>query len=265
MAKTINQLAIEAKRAQRPPQLPLWPELKHAIPTDFVMSALFTARHGRDAPDVRRQIIASVKGVVIEYEGRLLTQEHADVWERLMYRCRIAETNRVSFRARSMLIELAGGARKSIGGAQYDQLFHLLEDLAKAHVTVQHMGTGELFIGGLMTLRWRADETYEVTVPEDIVHLFHERHVTFDWDQRAKIRGNLARWLQHYFCATTAPVSLAEIRRLSDTQTRSLRRFRQAVKGALLELTRTRVLSGWQLENDVVRIEARGSDTLPGA
>lgn len=263
--KTISEMAIAAKRAapvRR--QLPLWPELKHAIPTDFVQSALFTARHDRDLQDVRRQIIASAEGVIIEYDGRLLTQNHADVWERLMYRCRVAQTNRVCFRARSMLIDIAGGARRQLGGAQYEQLFRLLEQLADARVRVQHIATGELFIGGLMTLKWHPDESYEVTVPEDIVHLFHERHVTFDWDQRAKIRGNLARWLHHYLAATTGAVSVAEIRRLSDTQTRDVYRFRQAVKGALLELTRKGVITAWRLENDVVRIESRGSDTLPG-
>lgn len=258
MTKSITEMAIEAKRAaplRR--QLPLWPELKHAIPTDFVQSALFTARHDRDHVEVKRQIIASAEGVIIEYDGRLLTQNHADVWERLMYRCRIAGTTRVSFRARSMLLEIAGGVRRQLGGAQYEQLFKLLEELAAARVRVQHVATGELFIGGLMTLKWRPDESYEVTVPEDIVHLFHERHACFDWDQRSKIRGQLARWLQHYLSATTTPITIAEIRRLSDTQTRSVRRFRQAVKSALTELVRAGVLDGWQVEADEVRVQRR--------
>ena len=260
--KTISEMAIAAKRAtpvRR--QLPLWPELKHAIPTDFVQSALFTARHDRDHVEVKRQIIASADGVIIEYEGRLLTQNHADVWERLMYRCRVAGTTRVSFRARSMLIEIAGGARRQLGGAQYEQLFRLLEELADARVRVQHVSTGELFIGGLMTLKWHPDESYEVTVPEDVVHLFHENHVSFDWDQRSKIRGQLARWLQHYLSAATGPVTIAEIRRLSDAQTRDVYRFRQAVKAALVELERAEVIDGWQLDADEVTVRRRG--TLP--
>jgi len=253
---TLAELVISAKRADpRRRQLPLWPELKHAIPTDFVQSALFTARHERDRVEVKRQIVASAVGLIIEYDGCLLTQNHADVWERLMYRCRVAKTTRIEFRARSMLLEIAGGGRRKLGGSQYEQLFHRLEDLARSHVTVQHLATGELFIGGLMTMRWRPDETYEVTVPEDIVHLFHERHVVFDWDQRSQIRGQLARWLHHYFAATAAPVTLAEIRRLSDAQTRDIHRFRAALRAALAELVRREVLTGWSMERDLVTVE----------
>jgi TrfA protein len=262
--KTVDQLIIEAKRAQRPPQLPLWPELKHAIPTDFVRSALFTARHDRDQIDVKRQIIASADDIILEYDGRLLTQRHADVWERLMYRCRVTCSPRISFRARSMLIEIAGGdRRRKIGGSQFEQLYGVLEDLAKASITLQYISTGELFIGSLITLKWRADESYEITVPEDIVHLFHEKHVLINWEQRRLIHGRLAQWLQHYFAASLEPVKVSTIRRLSDSQTKDSYRFRQAVKLALDELCRVGVISRWDVQLGYVLVSTDPSGALP--
>jgi hypothetical protein len=264
VAKTVDQLIIEAKRAQRPPQLPLWPELKHAIPTDFVKSALFTARHDRDQVDVKRRIIASADNIILEYDGRLLTQSHADVWERLMYRCRVTCSPKISFRARSMLIEIAGGdRRRKIGGSQFTQLFSVLEDLAKASITLQHISTGELFIGSLITLKWRADESYEISVPEDIVHLFHEDHVLIDWERRRRIKGRLAQWLQHYFAASTEPVKVSAIRRLSDSQTKDSYRFRQAVKLALDELCRVGVLTRWAVHFGYVLVSTDPSGVLP--
>ena len=259
--KTIGQMAIEAKRASHSAQLPLWPALKHAIPTDFVKSALFTARHDRDRVEVKRHIIASAENVIIEYDGRLLTQSHADVWERLMYRCRVTQSTKINFRARSRLVEIAGAGR--VGGSQYGQLFKLLEDLAKASITLQHVSTGELFIGSLISMKWRPDETYDVTVPEDIVHLFHESHVLIDWDRRRRIRGRLAQWLQHYFAASTEPVKVSTIRRLSDSQTRDLYRFRQAVKYALGELEQVGVITAWKVDNGFAFVATDEARTFP--
>jgi hypothetical protein len=263
MPKTIHELAIDAKRSQRPRQLPLWPTLHHAIPTDFVKSALFTARHDRDHVEVKRQIIASGDGVIFEYDGRLLTQGHADVWERLMYRCRITERTRIEFRARSLLLEIAGGSPARTGGSQYEQLFRQVQDLAKARIELQYIATGELFVGSLITMLWRPDESYEVTVPEHILHLFHEDHVLIDWDRRRRIRGRLAQWLQHYFAATTEPVKVSTIRRLSDSQTRDVYRFRQAVKYALGELEQVGVISAWKIEAGFVCVSTDASRALP--
>jgi hypothetical protein len=258
VSKTVTELMIEAKRSQRSGQLPLWPELKHAIPTDFVKSALFTARHDRDLVSVKRQIIASADNCIIEYDGRLLTQSHADVWERLMLRCRLARSTKISFRARSMLLEIASGSSRRLGGSQFDLLFRLLEDLAKASIKLQHLSTGELFIGSLITLRWRPDESYEVTVPEDIVHLFEESHVLIDWERRRRIRGRLAQWLQHFFAASSEPVKVSTIRRLSDSQTKDSYRFRQAVRLALEELTRVEVLSAWDVQHGYALVAMNG-------
>jgi hypothetical protein len=62
-------------------QLSLWPDHKRAMPTDFLVCALFAAIQEKDASYFNGVQIANANGFEITFRGKRLTQVHADVWQ----------------------------------------------------------------------------------------------------------------------------------------------------------------------------------------
>lgn len=236
-------------------QLPLFPADKRAIPTDFVRSALFTARHDRDVEKVERRIIASVEGIVLDYSGRILTQGHARTWEAILACCSEAKTTAIAFRGRSFAKRL--NASGAAGKSQREQLRKTLDELSRAHVEVLHLATGITIKAGMINLADNGADHFVAGVAPGMVQLFHESRVHIDPAVDVLLRGRLAQWLYRYLCATVEPIAVSEIRRLSDSQTKDVHRFRRAVRDALDELGAHGVLSDWAIdETDRLQVAA---------
>jgi hypothetical protein len=62
-------------------QLPLWPEPVRGTPNSFLRSALFAAIQGKTRRWMDKELLASVRGVVVRFTGKQLDQSDLDVWE----------------------------------------------------------------------------------------------------------------------------------------------------------------------------------------
>lgn len=245
--------------------LPGWEPPKRALPKPIAQSAVFTARRDRDmGEDLARGVIRSV-GATIEYEGPLLNQSHADVWETLLYACRMRGTGRLDFRPNALLKLLSEGAERQRRLHPEDRLrlLQLMKDLSRARVQVFYPDAS-MYSGGLVSFHWTPDESYAVELSDDIVRLFHDDGcVMIDWRMRVGIKGELAKWLQHYFAASLDPMLIEEIRALSSSQTRDIYRFRQAVRTALAELVRVGAITAGEIRGRYVLASVDPSGQLP--
>lgn len=264
--KTLEAMASEAMAIKRATQLrlPLWEPPRRAMPTDFVRSALFTARRERDNGEVQRKVIPC-DTAVLEYKGPVLNQSHADVWENILFVCRMSNATQVTFHANALINlmrEVREETPRQVQTADRQRLLKRIDELSAGHVFVKH-NDGAQTGATLLSYHRKTDDRYRVSVDPDVVKLFWDDHVLLDWAVRAAIKGELAKWLQSYFAATLDPVHIARIRELSSSTTKSDIRFRQAVKDALAELVRVKALTAWGVKQDYALVTNKPDRQLP--
>jgi hypothetical protein len=242
--------------------LPGWDPPQRTLPSQIAKSAVFTARRDRDSGELARQVIPSRGSAVVEYEGPLLNQSHADAWECLVHACKSAGCGSLRFTAKAILRLMVVGERRIRYAEEGERLDRLMSDLARATVRVRYPDASE-FAGSLISYHRSANGSYDLRIDDDIVHLFWDSHVVIDWKMRVAIKGELAKWLQHYFAASLDPTLIAEIRLLSSSQTRDLYRFRQAVKIALAELVRVGALTAGEVRGNYALASIDPEGKLP--
>ena len=84
-------------------------------------------------------------------------------------------------------------------------------------------------------------------------------YTLLDWEQRKQLRGKeSARWL-HLYLATHAapfPVKVATLQALSGSRTTALRKFRQMLRRALMDLQGIAAIVAWEIdESDLVHVD----------
>jgi hypothetical protein len=253
LAATLQR--IEQTEAQREEariyQFAFWPDDKRAMPTDFIACALFASIQEKDATYFDGVEIANANGFRITFKGKRLTQVHADVWQGIMHLARRApQGTKLRFRARAFL-RLIG---RHTGKSQRDQLHRWITDLVATNVEITDTGKKRRYFGSMLPEGARdeshpTDAAYVVEINRHLCKLFQAGFATVNWEQRQKLGGKwLALWLHHYFSRFTKPVTVTELHRLSGSSARSLRHFREKLKGALAELHHVGLLSGSRID-----------------
>jgi hypothetical protein len=88
-------------------QLPLWPEPVRGTPNSFLRSALFAAIQGKTRRWMDKELLASVRGVVVRFTGKQLDQSDLDVWEQAAQLARFHPLGHIChFRANAFLTAL---------------------------------------------------------------------------------------------------------------------------------------------------------------
>ena len=254
--------ATQAEEA-RVYQLAFWPDDKRAMPTEFIRSALFAGIQAKHATLIDGEQIASVDGLSITYTGQRLTQVHADVWEGIMHLARqFPEGERVTFRARQFL-RLIG---RHTGKSQRDELKRLFNQLTATSVEVNDTRSKRRrFWGSLLPSGAGCDEAddtlYVVELNRNLLKLFDRGYSTVDWQlRRLLLKKPLALWLQHFLADCRKPTTVAFLHKHSGSTARSLRHFRQQLRGALDELRNVGVLTSWRLDElDTVHVIANAA------
>jgi len=116
-------------------QLPIWPKEVRGIPNAFARSALFNVSSSRKGSrsNLKRRLLASVRGISITYTGEELRQDDCDCFLQILHIARVHELGTfVQFTAYSMLTEL-GWTKNS---ASYKRLVDCLDRLKASAVAV---------------------------------------------------------------------------------------------------------------------------------
>lgn len=227
----------ETREANKVYQLPLWPDDKRAMPTDFLTSALFAAIHDKDAAYCEGIELVNLNGFRVTFRGKRLTQVHADVWQGIMHLARqFPQGAKVRFRARQFL-RLIG---RHTGKAQRQQLRAWFGELCATCVEIQDVRNKRRFWGSLLPNGAACDEDddtlFVLEINRDLARVFDLGHVSLDWQLRTRLKAKpLQLWLQMYFAISTKPIAVADLHRLSGS-TGQLKEFRRKLRVALAEL-----------------------------
>lgn len=227
-------------------QLPLWPETVRGAPNVILRSALFCARRrtSKDKSEhVRDHVVQCAGGIVIKHTGPILVQGDLTIWEQCLHLARECGLgNPLKFTRAAFLksIDLAAN------GDNYALLHQSFNDLAASKIEIQPSPHNKGYFGTLLSGSYDENGNYEITIDPRIVQLFETNTWTgVSWSQRLRLQKKpLAMWLHGFYSTHKKPFDMhAEtIRGLSGSNTKSLAKFEQQLKAALLDLQE---ITGW--------------------
>ena len=251
----------EAKaKPKRPPakviQLPLWPEAKRGAPNAVLRGALFAAVQGKSRQYMlRKELIATQDGVRIRYTGAQLDQADLDVWEQVLHLARTQSLGtKCYFTAHGFLKSLG----RQTGTTAHEWLGDALARLAGAVVEIT--AGRRTYFGTLIDHGVRDEDTgrYVVEINPKLAKFYGRSQWTqIDWAQRQALRRKpLALWL-HGFYATHAkpyPLTVEYLHKLSGSQTKQLKHFKQNLTQALSDLQAAGAIRGFEIQGDLVQV-----------
>ena len=100
-------------------QLPLWPEPVRGTPNSFLRSALFAAIQGKGRKQMKRELLASMQGIIVRFTGEQLDQSDLDVWEQAVHLARKHPLGNVCHFTGYAFLKALG---RSTGAADYEWL-----------------------------------------------------------------------------------------------------------------------------------------------
>jgi TrfA protein len=243
----------------RPPakiyQLPLWPKVAPGAPNPLLRSALFPAIQGKDRRMLHKQSIASLNGQEINFTGEQLNQEDLEVWLQVLDLARNHPLGEICHTTAHGLLKALD---RPTGNSQHKQLHDSMLRL-QAHGLEIKAGWFTYF-GSLIMDGVKDDTTrhYVIRINPRMAALFGQGWTRLDTTIRRKLRGKpLALWLQAHYAthAKPLPYSVEKLRDLSGSRTKTLKRFREALRNGLTELQATGAIAGWEIDpGDLVHV-----------
>ena len=205
---------------------------------------------------MREELIAAQQGVEIRYTGAQLDQADLDVWEQTLHLARTqALSSECHFTAHGFLKALG----RSTGKQNHKWLKSSLVRLAGAVVEItagRRTYFGTLVEGGV-----RDEDTgrYVVEINPKLAAFYGRSQWTqIDWEQRQRLRGKpLALWLHGFYATHAAPYPLrvASLHKLSGSQTKRLRRFKENLTQALRDLEAAGAIKSFEIRGDLVHVQ----------
>ena len=235
-------------------QLPLWPETKRGAPNAVLRGALFAAVH-KDRRYMDRELIAAQDGITIRYTGKQLDQADLDVWEQVLHLARTqALGTECHFTAHGFLKALG----RQTGKSGHEWLQTALERLTGAVVLISD--GRRTYFGTLIEGGARDEDTgrYVVDINPKLAKFYGRSQWTqLDWEQRQQLRGKpLALWLHGFYASHAAPypLSVEYLHKLSGSQTKQLRKFKQNLAEALRALEAVGAIKSFEIRDELVHV-----------
>lgn len=262
-----RKLVITPSLSTLPAQLPLWNERVRGLPNPLARSALFTVSNQKDprAFFSQHRTIQTLAGWVMSVRGEELRQDDEDVFLQLVHLARTQPIEEgFEFSAYSLLKEI-GWVRSSAG---YTRLKTTLDRLQGTSLRLSSDGGGFKGYQGALVRKfmWKTPGSdqplarWRVWLEPEIVSLFGPNGYThLWWDQRLRLKSNLAKHLHGYFATHDAPypIKVQTIRALSGSRTKRLTDFRKLLRTALEELVREKFLDHWEINEADLLIVVR--------
>ena len=253
-----HRMQQRATQEQRGPaqviQLPLWPEAKRGAPNAVLRGALFAAIH-KDRRYMDRELLAAQSGITIRFTGKQLDQADLDVWEQALHLARTqALGRRCRFTEKGFLTALG----RQSGKSGRDWLRSAFARLVACQVEISD--GRRTYFGSLIERGVRdkdAGQTFLEINPELAAFFSPTRWTQIDWEQRQRLRGKpLALWLHGFYASHAAPYPLrvASLHKISGSQTKQLRKFKQNLAQALRDLQAAGAIRGFEIQGDLVHV-----------
>lgn len=243
-------------------QLPPWPEALRAIPNHLARSSLFApiARGRRKIHDGIE--LASRSDVRILFSGKQLDEADCDVWMQALHEARCVPLGQPVLINRAEFLRAIG---RSTGKKDYEWLYSAFDRLAFAMLSIR---AKHYTIGGTPRRGATRSEvmhlvdgfshdpdlgTYVLRLDPRMVLLFSNREFAqIDWDKRLRIehQTDMAKWLQRLVATSSDRIQRHSLDELKERMQYSghMRNFRAALKTALAELARLKIIAKPRIE-----------------
>ena len=236
-------------------QLPLWPEPKRGAPNVVLRGALFAAIQGKTRQSgLSEQLIATQDGITIRYTGAQLDQADLDVWEQALHLVRTqALGTECHFTEKGFLKALGRQTGKS------DRTW-LRSAISRLTVATVEISNGRVTYGGSLVSFSRDEDTGHTVLeinPKLARFFSPTRWTQIDWEQRQQLRGKpLALWLHGFYASHAAPhpLRVAYLHKLSGSQTKQLKHFKQNLVRALRDLEAVGAIQAFEIRDELVHV-----------
>ena len=253
--KMPHQEATEPRPPAKVIQLPLWPEPKRGAPNAVLRGALFAAIQGKTRHSgLSEQPIATQGGVTIRYTGAQLDQADLDVWEQALHLVRTqALGTECHFTEKGFLKALG----RQTGKSDRTWLRSAISRLTAATVEISN---GRVTYGGSLVSFSRDEDTGHTVLeinPKLARFFSPTRWTQIDWEQRQQLRGKpLALWLHGFYASHAAPHALTVeyLHKLSGSQTKQLKHFKQNLTQALRDLEAVGAIRSFEIRDELVHV-----------
>ena len=238
------------------PLLPDWPDKTRGIPNICLRSALFgVIKRGRRKA-VKKELIASLKGVTIQYTGWRLDQGDFDVLaQALHFQAREPDPEKRQFlRIKVKPFLAAIGRQGGKSGREWlkDSLRRLTATAVEIKVDLGAYRGSFSYAGSLVDEFYFSDEdqSYIVRINPKLVGLFDVGWTQVQWQQRLQLKTDLAKWLHGFYASHRAPypVKITTLKHLCGSECSRLVDFRRSLRSAMNELVEAGAVQGWSID-----------------
>lgn len=255
--KPLQDKPTKAPKNETQLSLEFWPTPVRKLPNSLLRGALFGVYKIRPV-SIKREIISSLKGVIIKFKGERFNQTDLDVLEMLLHYGREKPLGTIiEFSAHQILNDLD----RAIGGDGYEQLAEEMARLAAGLIEITWIGDKKTFGGTPLRNYYRDEKTqrYAFTFDEKIMLLYEQGATYIEIDNRLKLGVNsLAKWLYRFYLSHQQPLDykVETLKDLCGSTVARLGDFRKALKVSLDLLIKNNLIASWSInpDNDHVKI-----------
>lgn len=253
-----------AKSKAKVVQLPWWPEAMQAIPNHLARSGLFApiARGRRKLLDDVE--IPSRGDVRLRYTGHQLDEADCDVWMQVLHEARRVPLGEKIVINRGAFLRAIG---RSTGSKDYKWLHESLKRLriGALYIEAKRYTIGNTAGSSILNLVKDFDhdpdtDTYLLAMDQRLVLLYSNREFAqVDRDKRLQIKHHpdMAKWLQRQVATSNERIQHHSLADLKECMRYGghLRNFRTALKAALAELVRLKIIAKPRIERSTRGVE----------
>ncbi len=277
-ATALKRLSPEVQQRIRDleehPILPDWPAHTRGVPNIYLRSALFGVIKRGSRRAVKKETIGTFKGLIIRYTGWQLDQGDLDV---LIQSLHLHKHHLGPGSGRYIRLTVKGFLR-SIGrqpgksGREWlkDSLRRLkanaLEITTEVHLaysieTITYTGSliDEFYYN-------EQEQSYFLKINPRLAALFNTGWTQLQWEQRLRLKTNLAKWLHGFYASHRDPFSIkvSTLKHLCGSDCNRLVDFRRNLRFAMNDLMDSGAIDGWEIDTeDKVHVQKPGAKIAP--
>ena len=205
------------------------------------------------------EIVATVKGLDIRYTGWRLDQGDFDVMAQAFHlqnnHIEITSDNFIRFQIKSFLTAIGRQPGKS-GREWLKDCFRRLTATAvefNLEIPNRYLNGKYSYAGSLVDEFYynTQEQTYFLKINPKLAELFDSGWTQLQWQQRLRLKTNLAKWLHGFYASHREPfpIKILTLKHLCGSDCKRLVDFRRSIRMAMGELVNVGAIQTWAIDH----------------
>ncbi len=252
------ELQEKIRKLEQIPILPEWPEKTRGVPNLYLRSALFGVVRRGQRKAVKGEITATVRGVEIRYTGWRLDQGDFDVMAQAFHlqNHHLERTAKyyIRFQIKSFLTAIGRQPGKSGRNWLKDCFRRLTATAVEIDLNnPNRILNGKISYAGSLVEEFyynSQEQTYFLKINPKLADLFDAGWTQLQWEQRLRLKTNLAKWLHGFYASHREPfpIKVITLKNLCGSDCKRLVDFRRSVRMAMDQLINVGAIEAWKID-----------------